>query len=109
MRLPTQGWTQRCLQAGCGGECCSANINYGQSTGCVPITDGTIASATTDMGHSGAQGPTWSVSNPQAQIDFAHRGVHVTTEVAKVVIAKFYNSKPAYAYFSGCSDGGREA
>ena len=109
MRLPTQGWTQRYLQTGCGGECGSANINYGQSTGCVPITNGTIASATTNMGHAGSQGPTWSVNNPQAQIDFAYRGVHVASEVAKTVIARFYNQKPAYAYFSGCSDGGREA
>jgi len=109
MRLPTQGWTQRYLQTGCGGECGSANISYGQSTGCVPISNGTIASATTNMGHAGSQGPTWSVNNPQAQIDFAYRGVHVASEVAKAVITRFYNHKPAYAYFSGCSDGGREA
>ena len=109
MRLPTQGWTQRYLQTGCGGECGNDNIGYGQSTGCVPITNGTIASATTNMGHTGSQGSTWSVNNPQAEIDFAYRGVHATSEVAKAVITKFYNVKPAYSYFSGCSDGGREA
>lgn len=109
MRLPTNAWTQRYLQTGCGGECGNDNIGYTQSTGCVPITNGTIASATTNMGHTGAQGATWSVDNPQAQIDFAYRGVHVASQVAKAVIAKFYGKKPAYSYFSGCSDGGREA
>jgi hypothetical protein len=55
MRLPTNAWTQRYLQTGCGGECGNDNIGYTQSTGCVPITNGTIASATTNMGHTGSQ------------------------------------------------------
>jgi Tannase and feruloyl esterase len=53
MRLPTLGWTQRYLQTGCGGLCGNANINYGQSLGCQPITNGQIASATSDMGGPG--------------------------------------------------------
>jgi hypothetical protein len=107
MRLPTKGWTQRYLQTGCGGLCGNANINYGQSTGCVPITNGTIASAATDMGGPG--GPNRFFDAPVSQIDFAYRGQHVTAEVAKAIIAKFYGRRPAYSYFSGCSDGGREA
>jgi Tannase and feruloyl esterase len=35
--------------------------------------------------------------------------MHVTAEVAKAVIHKFYGKLPLYSYFSGCSDGGREA
>src|SRR5215469_16106314 len=35
--------------------------------------------------------------------------MHVTAEVAKYVIAKFYGRPALYSYFSGCSDGGREA
>lgn len=109
MRLPTQGWTQRYLQTGCGGLCGTATINYTQAAACPPIADGTIASATTDMGHQGRPDGSWAADNPQAQIDFAHRGVHVTAQVAKAIIAKFYGKRPAYSYFSGCSDGGREA
>ena len=109
MRLPVNGWTQRYVQTGCGGLCGSANINYGQSAGCPPIADGTVASATTDMGHQGQNDGSWAAGNPQAQIDFAYRGVHVTAEVAKAVIARFYGRAPAYSYFTGCSDGGREA
>jgi hypothetical protein len=109
MRLPVNGWTGRYLQTGCGGLCGTARINYTQAATCAPIADGTIASATTDMGHQGGNDGSWAAGNPQAQIDFAYRGVHVTAQVAKAVITRFYGRPPAYSYFSGCSDGGREA
>jgi hypothetical protein len=109
LRLPTEGWTLRYLQTGCGGLCGNATIGYTQAATCQPIVDGTIASATTDMGHQGLNDGSWAAGNPQAQIDFAYRGVHVTAQVAKAIITKFYGRAPAYSYFDGCSDGGREA
>ncbi|WP_406492785.1 tannase/feruloyl esterase family alpha/beta hydrolase [Streptomyces sp. NBC_01604] len=109
LRLPVDGWTQRYVQTGCGGLCGSATINYGQASTCPVVRDGTVASATTDMGHQGQNDGSWALDNPQAQIDFAYRGVHVTAQVAKAVIKKFYGQRPAYSYFTGCSDGGREA
>ena len=86
MRLPLNGWTQRYVQTGCGGLCGNANINYGQADGCPIVADGTVASATTDMGHQGLNDGSWAAGNPQAQIDFAYRGVHVTSQVAKAII-----------------------
>jgi feruloyl esterase len=109
LRLPTTGWTQRYVQTGCGGECGSSNINFGQAANCPPVTAGQVAVATTDMGHQGQNDGSWAANNPQAQIDFAYRGVHVTSQVAKAIIGKFYGHRPAYSYFTGCSDGGREA
>ncbi len=109
MRLPTEGWTQRYLQTGCGGLCGSATINTTAAGTCPPVADGTIASATTDMGHQGQPDGSWAAGNPQAQIDFAYRGVHDTSQVARAIIAQFYGKQPAYSYFDGCSDGGREA
>ncbi|MFJ1766858.1 tannase/feruloyl esterase family alpha/beta hydrolase [Amycolatopsis sp. NPDC088138] len=109
VRLPVNGWTQRFVQTGCGGLCGSARIDYGQASTCPPVVDGTLASATTDMGHQGQNDGSWALDNPQAQIDFAYRGVHVTTQVAKALIGRFYGRGPAYSYFTGCSDGGREA
>ena len=109
LRLPTTGWTQRYLQTGCGGLCGTSEINYTQAATCAPVADGSIASATTDMGHQGKADGSWAAGNPQAQIDFAYRGVHVTAQVAKAIITKFYGHAPAYNYFDGCSDGGREA
>ncbi len=111
LRLPTEGWTQRYVQTGCGGLCGSANIGYGVGAECQPVKDGSVASATTDMGHQGSGTPSgsWAANNPQAQIDFAYRGVHVTSQVAKAIIAKFYGQAQQKSYFVGCSDGGREA
>ncbi|WP_269809766.1 tannase/feruloyl esterase family alpha/beta hydrolase [Kineosporia rhizophila] len=109
LRLPVNGWTQRYVQTGCGGLCGSANINFTQASTCPPVRDGTVASATTDMGHQGQPDGSWALANPQAQIDFAYRSVHLTSVVAKAVITRFYHHKIAYSYFTGCSDGGREA
>ncbi|GAA4517601.1 hypothetical protein GCM10023191_090340 [Actinoallomurus oryzae] len=109
IRLPVNGWTQRYVQTGCGGECGSANIGYTEASTCAPIADGTIASATTDMGHQGQNDGSWAAYDPQAQIDFAYRSEHVTAQAAKAVIARFHGHSPAYSYFDGCSDGGREA
>ncbi|MEV4346819.1 tannase/feruloyl esterase family alpha/beta hydrolase [Actinoplanes sp. NPDC049596] len=108
-RLPLNGWTQRYVQTGCGGLCGSANINYGQAAGCEPVVNGEVASATTDMGHQGLNDGSWAANNPQAQIDFAYRGVHVTAQTTKALIKAFYGRAPRYSYFTGCSDGGREA
>ncbi len=108
VRLPVDGWTQRYIQTGCGGLCGSATIGYGQAAGCSVIRDGSVASATTDMGHQGQDDGSWAAGNPQAQIDFAYRGVHLTAQIAKALIKAFYGRAPAYSYFTGCSDGGRE-
>ena len=107
VQLPLNGWTQRFLQTGCGGLCGMLAIRAENSEGCAPVTDGSIALASTDMGHQGMDGA-WG-ENADQRADFAHRGVHVTAVAAKALIKAFYGVTPRYAYFSGCSDGGREA
>jgi hypothetical protein len=106
--LPTTGWTQRYLQVGCGGLCGAIGLDPPQAADCQPVTDGTIAMAATDMGHEGRNDGSWALDN-QAILDFAYRGQHVTAQVTKAVIGEFYGQAPRYSYFSGCSDGGREA
>jgi feruloyl esterase len=61
------------------------------------------------MGHTGGMDGQFGAKDYQLRIDFAYRGVHVTTLAAKALIAKFYGQAARYSYFSGCSDGGREA
>jgi feruloyl esterase len=107
VRLPRAGWTQRYLQTGCGGLCGNLNVRVGNADGCAPAQRGELAVASTDMGHRSGEG-VWQ-DDPQARIDFAYRGVHVTALAAKALIEKFYGQKPRYSYFAGCSDGGREA
>jgi hypothetical protein len=68
------------------------------------------ASATTDTGHQGtATDARWALNDRAKEIDYGHRGTHVTTVAAKQVTAAYYGSAPRYAYFSGCSNGGRQA
>ncbi len=107
VRLPVQGWTQRYLQTGCGGLCGGIRLNADKAEDCTPVINGEIALASTDMGHQGME-MGWG-SNAQQRADFAHRGVHLTALAAKALIKAYYGKAPRYSYFSGCSDGAREA
>ncbi len=40
--------------------------------------------------------------------NFAYRGIHEMTVAGKAVASQFYGVPPRYAYFTGCSTGGRQ-
>jgi feruloyl esterase len=105
--LPMTTWTQRYLQVGCGGLCGNIQLRSGASAGCRVLNDGGFVMAATDMGHSG-MGADWGLDDG-LRADFAHRAQHVTALAARALIAAFYGQEPAFRYFNGCSDGGREA
>ena len=65
------------------------------------------ATATTDTGHT-ASDPDWA-SDRDKEIDYGYRGTHVTAVAARAVTSGFYGKPPQYAYFNGCSNGGRQA
>jgi hypothetical protein len=65
------------------------------------------ASASSDTGHDAAD-PNWGASRAK-EIDYGHRGTHVTAVAAKAITAAYYERAPQHAYFSGCSNGGRQA
>ena len=116
VRLPLTSWTQRYLQTGCGGLCGNLNINVGRAEGCAPATNGELVTAATDMGHrngpgrgAGGDDGAWAEANPQTKIDFAYRAQHLTAVASKALMSRYYGQQPRYSYFSGCSDGGREA
>ncbi|MEF7616985.1 tannase/feruloyl esterase family alpha/beta hydrolase [Aquincola sp. MAHUQ-54] len=108
VRLPIDTWTQRVLHIGCGGLCgsISASVEPGTSYGCPLVQSGGFVLSSTNMGHTGADA-NWS-QDAQKRVDFAYRGVHATTLAAKKLTQAYYGQKERYAYFVGCSDGGRE-
>lgn len=105
--LPTKTWTQRYMQLGCGGLCGRTSLQVGVADRCPTFEAGGFVLASTNMGHEG-QDTAWG-ADPQKRADFAYRSLHVTSLAAKALIQRFYGQAERFAYFNGCSDGGREA
>jgi hypothetical protein len=72
------------------------------------------ATAGTDTGHAGSGGNGAFALNADGTLnrqlinDFSYLGIHEMTVTAKAVIAAYYDRRPAYSYFNGCSTGGRQ-
>ena len=102
--LPNSGWNGRFLVVGNGGF--AGTINYGQ------MADGLrlgFATASTDAGHqAGAEDASWAYHHPEKVADYGYRALHLTTQIAKQIIATTYGRAPEHAYFDACSNGGRE-
>jgi feruloyl esterase len=99
--LPT-AWNHKFYFQGCGGRCGGlVSLNAGLMRG--------YASATTDTGHQGVStDSTWAYNARAKEIDYGHRAVHVTTVAAKLLTHAYYGTRLRQAYFSGCSNGGRQ-
>jgi feruloyl esterase len=68
------------------------------------------ASASTDTGHQAVStDASWAFNNPAKKVDYGYRGTHVTTVAAQRLTRAFYGHAVQHAYFSGCSNGGRQA
>lgn len=99
--MPVEGWTGRFWFLAPGGL---AGV-IGDTTSL--LKDG-YAMATTDSGHEESENPDF-YHDDHAKIDFGFRSNHLSTVVAKEIIAEFYGRKVEYAYLSGCSKGGHGA
>lgn len=94
------GWNGKFLFQGVGGLGGTiANLDSSLARG--------YAAASTDTGHV-ASDPTWG-ANRAKEIDYGYRGTHVTAVASKALTAAFYAKPVQYAYFNGCSNGGRQA
>jgi feruloyl esterase len=116
LKLPVV-WNNHFLFEGCGGNCGSVT-----STSVNPVDNAEalglgFAVVNTDTGHE--QDPstvllTWAVSetgfvNMPAIIDFFYRAVHQVTVATKQYVEAYYSQPIDYAYFDGCSTGGRQS
>lgn len=101
--LPESGWNGRFRGIGNGGF--AGYIDY---EGLAAALDQGYASASTDTGHRGGDAA-WALGAPQKVVDFGYRAVHEMTAFAKTVVHVRYHKPAARAYFSACSNGGRQA
>lgn len=68
-----------------------------------------FVTATTNTGHDATKEPLASFAvDPQKLQDYAFRAVHLTALTAKGIATRYYDRPVAYAYWDGCSTGGRQ-
>jgi feruloyl esterase len=101
--LPARDWNGK-LQA-VGNGAFNGSISYGAMN--TALSRG-YAAASTDTGHTGG-GAQWAIGHPEKVVDFGWRAVHEMAVVAKQIVAAYYGTGARYAYWNGCSAGGRQA
>jgi len=109
--LPAKGaWKGDFMMQGGGGS--NGIINYPAGNfyaGDRSALERGFAVASTDTGHKSRTGFDFSfIRDQQAYLDFAYQANAEVADVAKRIIARYYNRPAAYSYFVGCSTGGRE-
>ena len=105
IQLPQSDWNSRLLFTGCGGLCGLIRTDQGADA-----LARRYAVATTDMGHRLAPGEdprAWTSAQNLVE-EWQHRATHRATLLTKAVIAAAYGQPQDYAYFRGCSTGGRQ-
>lgn len=105
--LPVDSWTQRYMQTGCGGFCGMVDIHMSVADGSPEVSKGEFALSSNDMA-GGMGDATWGLIRNR-RVDFAYLANHLNALAAKKIIQAYYGQQPAFSYFNGCSDGGREA
>ncbi|MFE9602422.1 tannase/feruloyl esterase family alpha/beta hydrolase [Streptomyces hokutonensis] len=107
IKLPETGWQANYLQLGCGGLCGGATVtNAPASAGCVPLTTGAFAVASSDEGHQ-VGGGLFS-TDPTLSADFGYKSDHELVQAAKAIIKQYYGQAATHSYFDGCSQGGHQ-
>src|SRR5262245_2279149 len=103
--LPVSGWNQKFQGVGNGAN--AGSISYDAMAGALRRG---YAVASTDTGHATTNGrdAPWALGHPELMTDFAHRGLHITTQHGKAIVQHFYGQPASRAYYVGCSTGGRQ-
>lgn len=102
-------WNRRFYMFGNGGAAGETPETAARpQTRATALTQG-FAVASTNTGHDATREPLASFGvSEQKKIDYAFRAVHLTAVHAKRLTAAYYDRAPAYAYWDGCSTGGRQ-
>jgi len=101
--LPASGWNGSLEEDGNGawtGSINAASLAAGLQRG--------YAATMSDLGHEGGSA-SFALGHPEKLVDFGYRAAHETALAAKAIATKYYGRAPKYAYWNGCSAGGRSA
>ena len=103
--MPTDNWNGKLLVVGNGGFAGSIQ-GYGDMQ--IALRLG-YATAATDTGHNADDGPNgmFALGHQEKIVDFAYRALHETTAESKRLIRAMYSRNAQFAYYKGCSTGGR--
>jgi len=104
---PRESWNGKYMQRGSGGWAGSIQPVLLAA----PLARGYAVSATDDGHRTEGIMPdaSWAIGHPEKLIDFGYRALHETAILSKAILQAYYGKAAGHAYFSGCSDGGREA
>ncbi|HEY2460340.1 MAG TPA: tannase/feruloyl esterase family alpha/beta hydrolase [Candidatus Acidoferrum sp.] len=103
--MPVSGWNGKFGGLGNGGF--AGTVNYEGLIGALKLG---FAVASTDTGHQGSPiDSSWAPGHPEKVVDFGYRAIHEMTTQAKAIVQAFYGDAPKRSYFTGCSNGGRQA
>jgi len=103
--LPASGWNGRYYQLGNGGfagtihhPALAAELRRGNAV------------AATDTGHrANAFDASWALNHPEKIVDYGYRSLQETSRTANELVREYYGRPARYKYFTGCSNGGRQA
>jgi feruloyl esterase len=103
--LPATGWNGRYYQLGNGGfagtihhPALAAELRRGNAV------------AATDTGHrANAFDASWALNHPEKIVDYGYRSLQETSRTAHELVRAYYGRSARYSYFTGCSNGGRQA
>ena len=111
LKIPTTTWNERLMMVGSGGTAGSIS-----EFSMPPYLQKGFAVVATDTGHKATPpGEPWALpglTNPNADQkikDYGYRANHEVSNLAKKIIKAYQGSNPRYSYWTGCSNGGREA
>ena len=103
--LPASGWNGRYYQLGNGGfagtihhPALAAELRRGNAV------------ASTDTGHrANAFDASWALNHPEKIVDYGYRSLQETSRAANALVRAYYGRPASHKYFTGCSNGGRQA
>jgi feruloyl esterase len=112
VRLPLSDWNGKLVVFGTGGQ--AGDFMPDDPKSSVSLSGSALrrgyATATHNGGHVSSQTDAqWSYQNESALLDYGFRAPHVAGLSARAVVRQFYGQVARHVYFSGCSNGGREA